>query len=235
MKAIRVIPMGSRHGWTMCQNPRRPGRMTSPSGSAAPGYAVPTCTSSTAGSLKLALDCGADHVVSADGQQAQQVRDITGSGADAVFGFVGEDATIGDGVAMLRPGGTYYLVGYGGTVTLPTIPLILGEISIVANLIGTHADLAGLVALAGQDRVRLCSTSYPLEAVGDAVEDLRRGRIHGRAILTPGLIPGGAYLKSPELGLRGRNAGAAGLPGARASERRASGRGVLCSRQQIGS
>jgi D-arabinose 1-dehydrogenase-like Zn-dependent alcohol dehydrogenase len=66
------------------------------------------------------------------------------------------------------------------------IPLILGEISIVANLIGTHADLAGLVALAGQDRVRLRSTSYPLEAVGDAVEDLRRGRIHGRAILTPG-------------------------------------------------
>jgi NAD+-dependent secondary alcohol dehydrogenase Adh1 len=136
--------------------------------------------------LKLALDCGADRVVSADGQQAQQVRDITGSGADAVFDFVGEDATIGDGVAMLRPGGTYYLVGYGGTVTLATIPLILGEISIVANLIGTHADLAGLVALAGQDRVRLRSTSYPLEAVGDAVGDLRRGRIQGRAILTPG-------------------------------------------------
>ncbi len=70
--------------------------------------------------LKLALDCGADHVVAADGQQAQQVRDLTGSGADAVFDFVGEDSTIADSVAMLRPGGTYYLVGYGGTVTLPT-------------------------------------------------------------------------------------------------------------------
>jgi NAD+-dependent secondary alcohol dehydrogenase Adh1 len=136
--------------------------------------------------LKLALDCGADHVVSADGPQVQQVRDFTGPGADAVFDFVGEDATIGDGVAMLRPGGTYYLVGYGGTVALPTIPLVLGEISIVANLIGTHSDLAGLVALAGQDKVKLRSTCYPLEAVGDAVEDLRRGRIHGRAILTPG-------------------------------------------------
>jgi NAD+-dependent secondary alcohol dehydrogenase Adh1 len=136
--------------------------------------------------LKLALDCGADHVVTADGRHTQQVRDLTGSGADAVFDFVGEDATIGDSVAMLRPGGTYYLVGYGGTVTLPTIPLVLGEISIVANLIGTGSDLAGLVALAAQGKIKLRSSSYPLEAAGDAIEDLRQGRIRGRAILTPG-------------------------------------------------
>jgi NAD+-dependent secondary alcohol dehydrogenase Adh1 len=136
--------------------------------------------------LKLALDCGADHVVSADGRQLQQVRGLTGSGADAVFDFVGEDATIGDSVAMLRPGGTYYLVGYGGTLTLPTIPLVLGEISIVANLIGTSTDLVGLVTLAAQGKIKLRSSSYPLEAAGDAIEDLRRGRILGRAILTPG-------------------------------------------------
>jgi NAD+-dependent secondary alcohol dehydrogenase Adh1 len=136
--------------------------------------------------LKLALDCGADHVVTADGRHTQQVRDLTGSGADAVFDFVGEDATIGDSVAMLRPGGTYYLVGYGGTVNLPTIPLVLGEISIVASLIGTSSDLAGLVALAAQGKIKLRSSSYPLEAAGDAIEDLRQGRIRGRAILTPG-------------------------------------------------
>ena len=136
--------------------------------------------------LKLALDCGADRVVTADGQQAQQVRDLTGSGADAVFDFVGEDNTIGDSVAMLRPGGTYYLVGYGGTLTLPAIQLVLGEISIVGNLIGTNPDLAGLVTLTGQGKVVLHSTRYPLEAANDAIDDLRHGRIHGRAILIPG-------------------------------------------------
>ncbi len=136
--------------------------------------------------LKLALDCGADRVVTADGQQAQQVRDLTGSGADAVFDFVGEDDTIGDSVAMLRPGGTYYLVGYGGTLTLPAIQLVLGEISIVGNLIGTNPDLAGLVTLTGQGKVVLHSTRYPLEAANDAIDDLRHGRIHGRAILIPG-------------------------------------------------
>ena len=136
--------------------------------------------------LKLALDCGADRVVTADGQQAQQVRDLTGSGADAVFDFVGEDDTIGDSVAMLRPGGTYYLVGYGGTLTLPAIQLVLGEISIVGNLIGTNPDLAGLVTLTGQGKVVLHSTRYPLEAANDAIDDLRHGRIRGRAILIPG-------------------------------------------------
>ena len=71
-------------------------------------------------------------------------------------------------------------------MTLPTIPLVLGEISIVANLIGTSTDLAGLVALAAQGKIKLRSSSYPLEAAGDAIEDLRQGRICGRAVITPG-------------------------------------------------
>jgi NAD+-dependent secondary alcohol dehydrogenase Adh1 len=135
--------------------------------------------------LKLALNCGADHAVMADGHQAQQVRDLIGSGADAVFDFVGEDATIGDSVAMLRPGGTYYLVGYGGTVTLPTIQLVLGEISVVGNLIGTNLDLIDLIALVHQGKVLLHSSGYPLEAANDAIHDLRQGWVRGRAILIP--------------------------------------------------
>jgi len=136
--------------------------------------------------LKLAGSWGADHEVRADGQPAQQVRDLTGQGADAVFDFVGEDATIGDSVAMLRPGGTYYLVGYGGTVTLPTMAMVLGEITVAANLIGTYADLADLVTLADQGKVVLHSSRYPLEAANDAIDDLRHGRIRGRAVLIPG-------------------------------------------------
>jgi NAD+-dependent secondary alcohol dehydrogenase Adh1 len=135
--------------------------------------------------LKLALNCGADHAVTVDGHQAQHVRDLTSTGADAVFDFVGEDSTIADSVAMLRPGGTYYLVGYGGTVTLPTLQLVLGEITVVGNLIGTNPDLADLVTLASQGKVMLHSASYPLDAAHDAIDDLRHGRISGRAILIP--------------------------------------------------
>jgi NAD+-dependent secondary alcohol dehydrogenase Adh1 len=135
--------------------------------------------------LKLALQCGADYVVNVDGEQGERVREITGGGADAVFDFVGEDTTISDSVAMLRPGGTYYLVGYGGTVTLPTMQLVLGEITVVGNLIGTHADLAGLITLAHQGKVTLHTNRYPLEHADEAIDDLRHGRIRGRAILAP--------------------------------------------------
>jgi NAD+-dependent secondary alcohol dehydrogenase Adh1 len=136
--------------------------------------------------LKLARHCGADHVVTADGQQREQVRELTGPGADAVFDFVGEDSTISDSVAMLCPGGTYYLAGYGGTVNLPAMQLVLGEITVAGNLIGTHADLEDLVTLTAQGKVVLHSTRYPLEAANDAIDDLRHGRIRGRAVLSPG-------------------------------------------------
>ena len=86
---------------------------------------------------------------------------------------------------MLRPGGTYYLVGYGGTVALPTLQLVLGEITVVGNLIGTNPDLADLVALAQPGQSRGPLRRLPLEAANDAIGDLRHGRIRGRAILIP--------------------------------------------------
>ncbi len=73
-------------------------------------------------------------------------------------------------------------MGYGGTVTLPTMQLVLGEITVAANLIGTYADL---VTLADQGKVVLHSSRYPLEAANDAIDDLRHGRIRGRAVLIP--------------------------------------------------
>jgi hypothetical protein len=50
--------------------------------------------------------------------------------------------------------------GYGGTVTLPTMQLVLGEITVAGNLIGTNPDLTDLIALAQQGKVVLHSTRY---------------------------------------------------------------------------
>ena len=136
--------------------------------------------------LKLAGTWGADHEVRADGQQAQQVRDLTGRAPTRSSTSWEKTARSATPIAMLRPGGTYYLVGYGGTVTLPSMQLVLGEITVAANLIGTYADLADLVTLADQGKVALHSSRYPLEAANDAIDDLRHGRIRGRAVLIPG-------------------------------------------------
>jgi D-arabinose 1-dehydrogenase-like Zn-dependent alcohol dehydrogenase len=44
---------------------------------------------------------------------------------------------------------------------VPTIQLVLGEITVVGNLIGTNSDLTDLIALAQQGKVVLHSTRYP--------------------------------------------------------------------------
>jgi NAD+-dependent secondary alcohol dehydrogenase Adh1 len=85
--------------------------------------------------LELAQQCGAAHTVVADGSHAQAVRELTdGNGAQVVLYFVGE-GTVADGVGMLAAGGSYYVVGYGDTLSVPTIQMVLTETSFIGNLV----------------------------------------------------------------------------------------------------
>jgi NAD+-dependent secondary alcohol dehydrogenase Adh1 len=136
--------------------------------------------------LQLAADGGAHHTVLADGSQISQVMDLTGGrGAEAVFDFVGEGGAIEDGIAMLRRAGSYYVIGYGAALNVPTIDIISTEINFIGNLVGSYNDLAELMTLAQTGRIVLQTTSYPLTAAADAIDDLAEGRLHGRGILVP--------------------------------------------------
>ncbi len=75
-----------------------------------------------------------------------------GAGAEAVLDFVGEGTAIAAGVAMLRRAGSYYVIGYGGNLDIPTIDVISTEINFVGNLVGTYNDLVELMALAAEGR-----------------------------------------------------------------------------------
>ena len=134
----------------------------------------------------LAADVGAHHTVAADGTQVQGVLDLTdGQGAEVVLDFVGEFGTPADGIAMTRRAGSYFVVGYGGSLEVSTLDIITKELTIVGNAAGSYDDLADLATLTAQGAVTLHTTSYPLEAVNDALSDLEQGRIHGRAVLVP--------------------------------------------------
>src|SRR6202000_2383926 len=89
------------------------------------------------------------------------------------------------GLAMTANDGTYYVVGYGGKIELPTIDLITSEKTIVGNLVGTYAELVELMALADRGRVELHTREYRLSQANEALHDLHHGRIHGRALLIP--------------------------------------------------
>ena len=106
-------------------------------------------------------------------------------GAEAVIDFVGEGDSISRGLAMTRNAGFYYVVGYGGQISLPSMDMITSEKTIVGNLVGTYAELVELMALADRGRVNLATREYKLSSANDALRDLHHGKIRGRAVLVP--------------------------------------------------
>jgi NAD+-dependent secondary alcohol dehydrogenase Adh1 len=136
--------------------------------------------------LALAKQLGAEHTVLADGNQVEAIAELTGgNGAEAVLDFVGEGGALEDGVASLRRNGNYYVIGYGGTLSVPTIDIISTEINFLGNLVGSYNDLAELMVLAAQGKVTLHTSRYPLADFGRALDDLDNGKVRGRAILVP--------------------------------------------------
>jgi NAD+-dependent secondary alcohol dehydrogenase Adh1 len=137
--------------------------------------------------LALAGEMGADHTVKVEaGKHVETVKEMTdGMGAEAIIDFVGEKGAIEDGIAMVQDGGFYYVIGYGENIDIPTIDVISREISFIGNLVGTYIDLQDLMTLTAQGKVQLHTTTYPLDAINDAMNDLDNGRLQGRGILVP--------------------------------------------------
>jgi NAD+-dependent secondary alcohol dehydrogenase Adh1 len=125
----------------------------------------------------LATELGADQVL-ANGD------DLVDS-AHVVLDFVGEQGAEKAGLAMTRRAGSYFVIGYGGSIDIPTIDLISTERNIIGNLVGSYNDLDELMTLAAQGKVKLHTKTYPLAAVNEAMDDLEGGRLQGRGILVP--------------------------------------------------
>jgi NAD+-dependent secondary alcohol dehydrogenase Adh1 len=135
--------------------------------------------------LELAGQIGADETVLADGDHVAAVQDLTGGGADVVLDFVAEQGAEMDGWHMTGPAGSYFVIGYGGELRIPTLDFVAGEKNIVGNIVGTYTDLAELMVLAQAGKVTLHTQQYPLDKAVDALHDLDAGKVRGRAILVP--------------------------------------------------
>jgi NAD+-dependent secondary alcohol dehydrogenase Adh1 len=136
--------------------------------------------------LDLAKQLGAHHTVQGGTDQVDQVLELTdGNGAEVVVDFVGERGAQADAWRMTRRAGSHFVVGYGSSVDVETIDIISTERNIIGNLVGSYNDLAELMTLAAQGKVRLHTRTYPLQQALQAMDDLDHGRLQGRGILVP--------------------------------------------------
>ena len=137
--------------------------------------------------LELARGWGADETVLVDGDQIPAVQQLTkGRGAQVVLDFVGEGGAEKWGLELLASKGSLFSIGYGGVLEVPTLPvMILKENSFIGNLVGSYNDLVELMDLTAQGKVKLHTSTYPLDDINTAIEDLNEGRLRGRGILVP--------------------------------------------------
>ncbi|HEX5567622.1 MAG TPA: alcohol dehydrogenase catalytic domain-containing protein [Streptomyces sp.] len=143
--------------------------------------------------LELAKRFGAHRAVRADAAAAEQIRSIVGpapDGADVVLDFVAVDATLNLARSVVATGGQLLLVGLGGgrltfQATVETVPPVPLEVSARIPFWGTRAELQEVIALAQQGQVRAEVQTFPLTEAVAAYDKLRRGEIHGRAVIVP--------------------------------------------------
>ncbi|HEX2014948.1 MAG TPA: alcohol dehydrogenase [Nitrososphaera sp.] len=139
--------------------------------------------------LAEAKRLGADELVnSASGDPVSGIKELTGGlGAEAVIDFVNNQKTAPNSINMLRKRGKLVMVGlFGGSLEL-NLPLVpLRAYTLTGAYTGKFADLVELVALAKMNKIQsVVSRKFTLDQANGALEELKAGKIIGRAVINP--------------------------------------------------
>lgn len=138
--------------------------------------------------LELARHVGAHHTVISDADAVAGIRRVTGGrGVQAVFDFVGAEATMATAVQVVAGGGDVTVVGIGGG----SVELGFGRIAFDAAVRipywGSRSELIEVLDLARSGQVTVETQRYALDDAPDAYAALAAGRVRGRAVVVPQL------------------------------------------------
>jgi propanol-preferring alcohol dehydrogenase len=136
--------------------------------------------------LELAKQHGADYTMPSDASTAEQIRSLTsGAGATFILDCVGAEGTLKTGVTALARLGRLTLVG----AALKTVPFGLHEVpwgaQLATSMNGGTVNLREVIELARLGRIETIEDRYPLSRVDDGYNDLRNGKLRGRAVCIP--------------------------------------------------
>jgi alcohol dehydrogenase, propanol-preferring len=141
-----------------------------------------------AGKRAAALKAGA--LAAIDGaatDAAKQVMAAAPNGVWAAIDFVGATSTAQLAVDSLTKGGKLVIVGlFGGDITLPLPFIPMRAMTIQGSYVGSLAEARELLELVKRTRLpSIPITTRGLETADATLQDLRAGRVIGRAVLTP--------------------------------------------------
>jgi propanol-preferring alcohol dehydrogenase len=139
--------------------------------------------------LQLARDLGAEAAIDAGREDVPaRVRELTrGQGADVVFELVGTAESMPKAVASLRKRGRLVFIGYSqDLLTVSPLQLVVLEAEILGSVGNTLDELTRAVELAAAGGIRATiDRVVPLEDVNRVLDDLRQGKVVGRAVVRP--------------------------------------------------
>jgi propanol-preferring alcohol dehydrogenase len=135
--------------------------------------------------LELARSCGAARTFNAAATDVvKELRSTDGVHVAMVTSAA--KAAYDMAFYSLRPGGTLLVVGLPAeNICFPPILMAGGEIRIRASAVGTREDLREVLAMAAEGKLRCEVSTRPLAQANEVLEELRRGRVSGRVVLTP--------------------------------------------------
>lgn len=150
---------------------------------------APIVAETDEGKWAAARDAGASSIIDprASGS-ARELRNASGGGVSAVIDFVGSAASFEFALECLGRGGKLIVVGlYGGKASIvPAVAFPVRGLTIVGSTMGSLADMNELMAFARQNTMPALPVSVrPMDTANAALDDLRAGKVVGRAVLQP--------------------------------------------------
>jgi propanol-preferring alcohol dehydrogenase len=139
--------------------------------------------------LTYARNLGADYTINPACKDVPAVLNevFKGKRANAIIDFVGSTETIETALKIIGKGGRLVAIGlFGGLLKMQIPFLTTMAINIKGSVLGTLTDLREMIHLASRGIVKpVISASFRLDQVNEALFNLRKGEIVGRAVIKP--------------------------------------------------
>ena len=115
---------------------------------------------------------------------ASNIKEFKDDQLDVIVDFAGARATTKEALETVKPGGRVVLVGmHTPEFVINGTDLILRQTELVGSMGGTKEDIADVIQLISEDKLKIGVELIPLSAVAEGLERLEKGQADDRLVM----------------------------------------------------